>query len=110
MPKINIDFTKGLVQESGAGFGIDSRVVVTGDDATLDATTFLTEITSAHEFTLPATAATGAIKVVINSAAVESHLMATNTTLGANVDFNAIGDGAICIFDGTEWQVMRTNG
>ena len=109
MPKINIDFTKGLVQESGAGFGIDSRVVVSGD-ATLDATTFLTEITTAHECTLPATAATGAIKVVINSAAVESHLMAANTTLAANVDFNAIGDGAICIFDGTEWQVMRTNG
>ena len=110
MPKINIDFTKGLVQESGAGFGIDSKVEVSGGDATLDATTFLTEIASAHEVTLPASAATGAIKVLVNTAAVQSHLVATNTTLAANEDFNAIGDGAICIYDGTEWIVLRTNG
>tara|TARA_Y100000114_G_C11740426_1_gene318622 strand:- start:937 stop:1269 length:333 start_codon:yes stop_codon:yes gene_type:complete len=110
MPNINIDFVKGLVQKSGAGFGIDSKVEVNGVDTTLDATTFLTEIASAHEVTLPASAATGAIKVIINKAAVASHLVSTNTTLDANVDFNAIGDGAICIYDGTEWQVMRTNG
>ncbi len=110
MPKINIDFVKGLVQESGAGFGIDSRVVIDGGDATLDATTFLTEVASAHEVTLPASAATGAIKVIINNDNVASHLMATNTTLAANVDFNAVGDGAICIYDGTEWIVLRTNG
>jgi len=109
MPKINIDFTKGLVQESGAGFGIDSRVVVNGGDATLDATTFLTEIETAHECTLPASAATGAIKVVVNTVAVGSKLMGANATIG-NITFNAVGDGAICIFDGTEWQVMRTNG
>ena len=110
MPKINIDFVKGLVQETGAGFGIDSRVVVNGGNASLDATTFLTEITSAHEVTLPASAATGAIKVIMNSAAVGSKIMATNTILGGNLVMNAIGDGAICIYDGTEWIVLRTNG
>ena len=109
MPNINIDFVKGLVQKSGAGFGINSKVVVNGGDTTLDATTFLTEIETAHEVTLPSSATTGAIKLIVNTAAVESHLMGTNATTG-NIDFNAIGDGAICIYDGTEWIVLRSNG
>ena len=110
MPKINIDFTKGLVQETGSGFGINSRVVVNGAHAALDATIFLTEITSAHQVTLPASGATGAIKLVMMSAAAAGVLMAENTTLGGNLTFAAIGDGAICVYDGTEWQVMRSLG
>ena len=108
MPKINIDFTKGLVQETGSGFGINSSAVVSGAHATLDATTFLTKVASAHEVTLPATATTGTIKVVAMTAAAAGVLKGTNCLTG-DVTFNALGDGAVCIFNGTAWVVFRTN-
>ena len=107
MPKINIDFTKGLVQETGAGFGINS-VVTTADDLAADATTFLTKVAGAHEVTLPASAETGAIKVIAATAAGGT-LKGTNATTG-DVVFNEVGDGAVCIFNGTAWAVLVSNG
>ncbi len=108
MPKINIDFTKGLVQETGAGFGINS-VVTTTQNLAADATTFLTKVAGAHEVTLPASAETGAIKVVVMTAAAAGVLKGTNATTG-DVTFGEIGDGAVCIFNGTAWAVLVSNG
>ena len=108
MPKINIDFTKGLVQQSGSGFGINS-VVSTSGNLSADATTFLTKIAGAHEVTLPASAEKGAIKIVAQTGAGNGVLKGTNATTGA-VTFNAIGDGAVCIYNGTAWVVLVSNG
>lgn len=107
MPKINIDFTKGLVQETGAGFGINS-VVTTAGNLSADATTFLTKVAGAHEVTLPASAETGAIKVVVMTAAAAGVLKGDNATSG-DITFNAVGDGAICIYNGTAWAVLASN-
>jgi len=111
MPKINIDFTKGLVQETGSGFGINSSVTI-ADDAALDATTFLTKVAGAHEVTLPASAETGAIKVLAMTAAAAGVIKAANavTEGGADITFGEIGDGAVCIYNGTAWVVLVTNG
>ena len=108
MPKINIDFTKGLVQQSGSGFGINS-VVSTSGNLSADSTTFLTKITGAHEVTLPASAEKGAIKVFAMTAAAAGVLKGDNATTG-DITFNAIGDGAICIYNGTAWVVLVSNG
>ncbi len=107
MPKINIDFTKGLVQETGAGFGINS-VVTTAGNLAADATTFLTKVAGAHEVTLPASAETGAIKVIAATGAGGT-LKGTNATTG-DVVLNEVGDGAICIYNGTAWVVLVSNG
>ena len=68
MPKVTYTEAKGLVQSTGSGLNINSITEVAAT-ATLDATTFLTKAVAAfannNELTLPATADTGAIKIII---------------------------------------------
>jgi len=110
MPKVNIDFTKGLVQSPGGGFAVNSltEVSATGN---LDATTFLTKAVAAFtnndELTLPASADTGTVKIIISDSANNVILKGTNAQTG-DVTLTNIGDMAICVFDGTEWQVGRS--
>ena len=109
MPKITYAEGKGLVQASGKGVNIDSSTIVTAD-ASLDATTFLTIVdnsfTVGNTITLPSTADTGAIKIVISDTANECNISATNATTA--VQLTNIGDFAICIYNGTEWVVGRS--
>ena len=111
MPKVTYTEAKGLVQATGAGFHLADKVVVTAT-AALDATTFLTIVdnafTATNTLTLPASAATGAIKIIISDTANECNLAATNATTA--VVLTNIGDMAICVFNGTEWVVGRSLG
>ena len=65
MPKVTYKPSSGLVQATGAGLNINSITSI-ATDTNLDATTFLTVATAAiANVVLPATADTGAIKVII---------------------------------------------
>ena len=110
MPRVDIDFTKGLVQLSGGGFAVNALAEVSAT-ATLDATTFLTKAVAAftnnNELTLPSSADTGTVKIIISDSANNVVLKGTNAQVGDTTLTN-IGDMAICVFDGTEWQVGRS--
>lgn len=109
MPKVTYTPLKGLVQASGSGFNVNSITTVTATSA-LDATTFLTIVdnsfTNANTLTLPASADTGAVKVIISDTANDCVISATNATVTATL--TNVGDMAICIYNGTEWVVGRS--
>jgi hypothetical protein len=107
MPKVTYTNEKGLVQESGAGFAINH--IEASPTNTLDDNSFLTVFTGAATPTLPATADTGTIKLIILDTAADVVLQAANCTTGA-VTLTNIGDMALCVFDGTEWVVGRSLG
>tara|TARA_A100001515_G_scaffold7053_1_gene5963 strand:- start:47 stop:391 length:345 start_codon:yes stop_codon:yes gene_type:complete len=112
MPKVTYTEAKGLVQATGAGFNINSITTVTAT-GNLDATTFLTiadnSFTNNNELTLPASADTGAIKIIISDTANNVKILGDNaTTATADTTLTNIGDFAICIYNGTEWVVGRS--
>ena len=109
MPKATYTPLKGLVQAPGGGFHVNDITVVTAT-ANLDATTFLTVVdnafTNTNTLTLPSSADTGAIKVIISDTANECNIAATNATTA--VVLTNVGDMAICQYNGTEWVVGRS--
>lgn len=111
MPKVTYTAARGLVQATGAGFNLGDSVTVTAN-ASLDATTFLTIVdnsfTATNTLTLPASADTGAVKIIISDTANECNISATNATTA--VVLTNVGDFAICIYNGTEWVVGRSLG
>ena len=110
MPKLTYTPAQGLVQASGGGFHVNSILTTIGT-VSLDATTFLTVLTGTSVATLPATADTGAIKLIIcdqGAGTDTAAIHADNTIHSSNVDLNATGEMAICIFNGTEWIVGRS--
>ena len=110
MPKVTYTPLQGLVQASGGGFVVNDIPTVAAT-ATLDATTFLTKAVAAfvnnNELTLPASADTGAIKIIISDSANNVILKGTNAITG-DVTLTNVGDMAICIYNGTEWVVGRS--
>jgi len=109
MPKVKISDAKGLVQSAGAGFSVSSSASVSAAGA-LDATTFLTVATGAVAgggLVLPASAETGAIKIIIADTADNVLVKGTNATTG-DITLTNIGDMCICVFNGTEWVVGRS--
>ena len=110
MPKVSIDFTKGLVQKDGGGFAVNSITTVS-ETVTLDATTFLTKAVAAftnnNELTLPSTADTGTIKLIISDSTNNVVVKGTNAQ-SSDVTLTNVGDMCLCVFDGTEWQVGRS--
>jgi len=54
---------------------------------------------------LPATASTGDVCILAVSAAAAAVLKSDNKA-GGDVTFGAIGDGAICVYNGTQWVCM----
>jgi len=111
--KIDIDFVKGLVQSAtGNGFAIDSKTRVTATTA-LDATTFLTIVDNAftigNDLTLPATATTGAIKLIVSDTGNHCDVLGTNCTTG-DIRLTAVGDWVLAVFDGSSWVVLRSLG
>jgi len=110
MPKVTYTPLKGLVQATGGGFNVNS-ILTTEGTVSLDATTFLTVGTGTSAFTLPASADTGAVKIIIcdQGAGTDNCVVkATNATIGSDLTLNATGEMAICIYNGTEWVVGRS--
>ena len=109
MPKVSIDFTKGLIQKSGAGFALNSITAVAAA-ANLDATTFLTVVTATvagDGLVLPASADTGAIKLIIADTDDNVLVKGTNAT-SADITLTNTGDMLWCVFNGTEWVIGRS--
>ena len=109
MPKITYTPTKGLVQDKGSGFIVNSITSVSAA-GNLDGTTFLTTVTAGIAgggLVLPASASPGAVKIIIADTAADVLLKGTNATV-ADTTLTNIGDMAICVYNGTEWVVSRS--
>ena len=125
MPKAIVDAAKGLYQTAGAGLFINSGaplVLSVSTEATgaqtLDATTVVHVLINGTRATLPASAETGAVKVLLvkgstgHAAVIEpanTNLVTDGATLtvtasGVGSD-DAVNDYAVCVFDGTQWIV-----
>lgn len=110
MPKVTYTPVRGLVQAKGGGFHVNS-ILTTAGTVSLDATTFLTVLTGTSVATLPASADTGAIKIIIcdqGAGTATAAIHSDNTIHGSNVELNATGEMAICVYNGTEWLVGRS--
>ena len=116
MPKVTIN-SKGAIQSAGSGLVVETGVAFTSSttvsaDASLDATTFLTTAVAAFtnddELVLPATAETGALKLILSDSTNNVVLKATNAQLTSDVTMTNIGDMCWCVFNGTEWIVGRS--
>lgn len=105
MPKVEYSKTKGLVTATGAGFALNNITTVNGAHATLAQGTCVAILKSDHKITLPTTANTGDLLVLVVDVA-GGDLESDGTQLGSDVEFTAVGQGALCVYDGTEWQVL----
>ena len=110
MPKLTYTELAGLVQASGAGFNLNSITTVAAA-GNLDSTTFLTVSTAnigGGGLVLPASADTGAVKVIFTTTDDDVLVKDTNTNLGSDVLLTNKGDLCLCIYDGTKWQVGKS--
>ena len=114
MPKVTIN-SKGCVESGGTGLVVDSSVAFTTSTSvsaagSLDATTFLTVATAAiagDGLVLPASAETGALKLILSTTDDDVLLKGTNATTG---DLTLTNKGAMawCVYNGTEWVIGRS--
>ena len=108
MPQVEYTKVKGLVQNSGSGFSLN-QIETTSGNTTLTQGTAVCVITGAHQVTLPTSPNDGDVVIVMMSAAEAGVLKGTGAAFG-DITFNAIGDGAVCVYDGTNWQAVISNG
>ena len=104
MPKVEYTKAKGLVQATGSGFALNEIQTMNGAHLqVLQGTTFV-ELQSAHNVTLPpaAGANTGDVVILALSAGVAAVLKGDDAA-HSDVTLGTIGDGAICVFNGTQW-------
>jgi len=109
MPKVTYTAAKGLVQATGGGFHVNS-ILTTSGTKSLDATTFLTVGTTTSQFTLPASADAGAVKLIICDQGGSTNnvvVKGTNCSTG-DITLNATGEMVICVYNGSEWVVGRS--
>jgi hypothetical protein len=107
MPQVEYTKAKGLVQKTGSGFSLNQIHTTTGN-VTLDQGTTVCVISSNHEVTLPTSPNDGDMIIVMMSAAAAGVLKGDGAAFG-DITFNAIGDGAVCVYDGTNWQAVISN-
>ena len=107
MPRVEYSKTAGLVQKSGSGFALN-QIVTTSGNVTLEQGTTVCIISGEHEVTLPQSPNDGDVIIVMMSAAENGVLKGTGAAFG-DLTFDAIADGAICVYDGTNWQAVRSN-
>lgn len=107
MPQVEYTKAKGLVQNSGSGFSLN-QIEATSGDVTLTQGTAVCVITAAHEVTLPTSPNKGDVVIVTMGAAAAGVLKGDGAAFG-DITFNAIGDGAVCVYDGTTWQAVISN-
>jgi len=121
MPKVIYDTIRGLIQEGGSGIEttagplqLHSYEMHDNVTETLNKTTIFhlaDPANGAATLTLPANPPMGMVKVIIvidnsNNTVIKS----TNTTLGGDLTFTQIGDGAIAFGLGASgWCLLRSN-
>ena len=109
MPKLTYTALKGLVQASGAGVNINS-ITTAAAAGNLDATTFLT-VTTANigggGLVLPASADTGAVKIIMTTTDDDVLVKGTNASIG-DITLTNKGDLLLCVYTGSQWIVGRS--
>ena len=105
MPRVEYTAAAGLVQRTGSGFALNQIETMDGSDLAVAVGTTFVELKTADNCTLPAGANTGDVCILAVSAAAAAVLKGDNKA-GGDVTFGAIGDGAICVYNGTEWVCM----
>ena len=105
MPRVEYTAAAGLVQRAGAGFALNQVETMDGGHLSVAQGTTFVELKSAHNCTLPATANTGDVVILAVTAAAAAGLKSDNK-VGGDVTFGAIGDGAICVYNGTAWACL----
>lgn len=105
MPRVEYTAAAGLVQRSGAGFALNQIETMNGAHLSVSQGTTFVNMVTANQVTLPATANAGDVCILANSAAVAS-VLKTDNKAGGDVTFGAIGDGAICVHNGTQWVCL----
>ena len=108
MPQIEYTSAKGLVQKSGSGFSLNQIQSISAN-TTLTQGTAVALLTGAHEVTLPTSPNTGDVVIISMTAAANGVLKGTGASF-ADITFNAVGDGAVCVYDGTNWHAVVSNG
>lgn len=107
MPQVEYTSAKGLVQKTGSGFSLNQIQSITGN-TTLTQGTAVALVTGAHQVTLPTSPNTGDVVIVSMTTAANGVLKGTGASFG-DITFGEIGDGAICVYDGTNWHAVRSN-
>ena len=109
MPRVEYTKAKGLVQSTGSGFALN-QIETTAGSVTLTQGTTYVDIAGNHEVILPppAGANTGDV-IILSQSGAHSGVLKTNNKAGGDVTFNAKGDGAICVFNGTQWVCLIHN-
>lgn len=107
MPQVEYTKAKGLVQSTGSGFSLN-QIEVTTANVTLTQGTAVCIITADHQVTLPTSPNKGDVVIVIMGAAAAGVLKGEGAAFG-DTTFNAIGDGAVCVYDGSDWQAVISN-
>ena len=108
MPRVEYTASTGLVQRTGSGFALNQIETMNGSDLSIAQGTTFVELQTAHTASLPASASTGDICILAVSAGVAA-ILGTDNKAGGEVTFNAIGDGATCVYNGTQWVCQITN-
>jgi hypothetical protein len=115
MPRIELSAAKGLVQLAGQGF-IDKDAGLS-IDADLDLTTATATaaekgalihsfvVSANRTLTLHSTATTGQIKIILNAQGSGGNVVISGTNIVGNNITLGPADFAICVFNGTEWEV-----
>ena len=112
MPRVEYTETKGLVQSTGQGFGLNS-ILTTTQNVQLDGSKSVVIINGAHEVTLPAPADSTDGDVIIILVASNGggtpKLKADNAVISSPIDLDTLGDYAICVYSSTQW-IVGANG
>ena len=108
MPKVEYTKLKGLVQAPGAGFALNQIEIMNGTDLTLTVGTTVAILKSAHDVTLPTLGNKRGDMIIIVADHASAEIAAVGTQIGGKVSFNSVGDGALAVHDGNEWQVLRS--
>ena len=104
MPKVEYTKAKGLVQSTGSGFALNQIETMNGSHLAVSQGTTFVELQTAHQVTLPPAsgANTGDIIILALSATAAAVLKGDDAAHG-DTTLGTIGDGAICVFNGTQW-------
>ena len=108
MPRVEYNKTKGLFQALGSGFALNQIETMNGSDLTLTAGTTVAILKSAHDVTLPTSGNNAGDLILIIADHASAEIAAAGQQTGGKITFNTVGDGALAVYDGTEWQVLRS--
>ena len=104
MPRVEYTETKGLVQSTGQGFGLNS-ILTTTQNVQLDGSKSVVIINGAHTVKLPADENAKEGDVIIVLCANTGGSLHTDNASTGTLGLNAVGDMAICVYNGTLWVV-----